>query len=186
MFRWLKREYRSSAPRHLDPLLPMDRLLSLMFVEARETRATAIVFGMPRELPRYAREHPEALREILEYDINKLVDQLTDSVGKSPVSYANSKLRGAAGWKNIPTWLRIDGELRPTNGPPLSMCPWFLTTLDDRLVTSKGTVDSTQPERFVEFDSDDAALRRLAEIEWWIDEDNTYRIEIVRWIELPK
>jgi hypothetical protein len=91
-----------------------------------------------------------------------------------------SRLRSVAGWRTVPTWIEIAGELHSLHGIPIKLYLAFLSLIQQRLVSLDASEDSPKPMRFIEYDSDNATHRCFAEVELLLNEDNTLRIAVLR------
>jgi hypothetical protein len=176
-----------SHPAHANPSSPLDRLISLWFSSAHAEHATAIVIGMPRDLPpSVGPEHADAFREYLTVDDRPIVAaEETDAQRALTMS---SRLKSTAKWLSVPVWMRIDGELQvmPMRNIPIGVHFALLCLLQDRLLSLDASEEHPKPMRFIEYDSDVASERCFAEVELWLDEDNTTRIEILKQLRLPR
>jgi hypothetical protein len=173
-----------SQPAHANPLSPLDRLISIWLSCAHSERATAIVIGMPRDLPSsVGAEHADAFREELTVDDGPMIAaEETDAQRALAMS---SNLKSAAKWRSVPVWMRIDGELNAMRSIPIEFHFALLSLIQERLLSLDASEEHPKPMRFIEYDSDVSSERFFAEVELWLDEDNTTRIEILRHLRLP-
>jgi len=175
-----------SHPAHANPLSPLDRLISLWFSCAHEECATAIIIGMPCDLPpSVAPEHAREFHEYLTVDDSPITAaEETDAQRALAMS---SNLKSAAKWLSVPVWLRIGGKLQvmPLRNVPIEFHFPLLSLIQQRLLSLDASEEHPKPTRLIEYDSDVASERAFAEVELWLDEDNTTRIEILRQLRLP-
>lgn len=171
MFRFLKPK-PPPPPAFRHPLSSIDRFLSLTLALAAQEQATAIIIGMPRELPPSIGQenHAEFLRD------------LTKSHPRHPIP---SDLKSSQGWRTVPLWLRIREELYPTHALTIAAHLTFLAIIQDRLVSIDDSERHPSSNRFIEYDSENPLERRFAQVDLWFDEDNTIRIEIARYLTCP-
>lgn len=157
-----------------------------MVLLRQQERATAIVIGMPRNLPpSVGAAHANAFREYLTIDNSPtLAAEETDAQRAKAIS---SILKSAAKWLSVPLWLRIDGELQvmPLRNVPIEFHFPLLALIQQRLLSLDASDEHPKPMRFIEYDSDVPSQRAFAEVELWLNEDNTTRIEILRHLLLP-
>ena len=173
MLRLFRRPFRSE-PVHAGAEAPLDRLISLWLALAYAEGATAIVIGI-------SGGRPGPLGG--EHEADAVLPPAADRMSRALA--ASSRLKSAAGWQFVPVWVRIGGELQPMMGPPPEALFPLLSLIQQRLLSLDASADDPKPMRFVEYDSDDPSERRFAEIELFLDADNTIRIEVLRHLRLP-
>jgi hypothetical protein len=181
MLRLLKRIDPARAT-HANAGSPLDRLISLWLVYAKEENATAIVIGMPREIPASVSGENEAeFRRLLAED-----GDLEARASNDEALMASSRLRSVAGWPSVPVWMERDGRLYPAGqGPPIEFHLALLSMIQERLVSLGASEDAPKPMRYIEYDSDDAAHRCFAEVELLWGKDNTLRIAVLGHVREP-
>ena len=82
--------------------------------------------------------------------------------------------------------MRINGVLYPSVSIPIEIHFAFLSLIQERLLSLDASEEDPKPMRFIEYDSPgDTSQRCFAEVEIWLDEDNTVRIEIVEFHRRP-
>ena len=173
--------FRRLSPPAPPALSPLDRTLSLWLAIAHVQRASAIVIGMPRDLPRdLEADATAAFREGPWSDPLRTPQGPSDARG---IPWKSSRLRSTVGWQTVPVWMKIDGRLHPHYGVPIGMHLHFLSVLQEHLVSLGTSEEDRKAVRYIEY-SEPApprgpAERRFAEVELWLDEDNTVRIEIL-------
>jgi hypothetical protein len=179
----LKRASRSRPSRSGHPS-PLDRLISLWLSHACSEGASAIVIGMPRDLPSsVGTDYADAFREELTHDDCPIVS--TEETEAHRALAMSSRLKSAAAWSTVPVWVRTDGRLYAVQGVPIEFHFALLSKMQDRLLSLDPSEENPRPMRFIEYDSDIASERAFAEVELWLDEDNTTRVEILRHLRLP-
>lgn len=170
---------RTARSGHANALSPLDRMISLWLALAKAESATAIVIGMPRQIPAsIGRQNEAAFRDQLtrEHDLPtpSSDDQSSRAIEES------SRLRSVAGWRSVPVWMEHAGQLYPMPGPPIELQLALLCRVQERLLSLGASEGAPKPMRYIEYDSDDSMHRCFAEVELLLLEDNTVRIEIVR------
>jgi hypothetical protein len=167
---------------------PLDRLLSMMLASAHHANATAMILGMPR-----GARLADWEKCVAEFEA-AIVPAMTAAMAAGPpfdqneatrASDASTSVKSAAGWQTIPVWLKIDGQLHPTPGPPMKMFLPLLALIENRLVSLNATADSPQPVRYIEHYSETAGERRFTEVELSLGDDNTFQIELLKCVKMP-
>ena len=150
---------------------PIDGLLTSYIALAWGTGANALIIGMPLGLSQEQKEEAQriALQHLAEIEVTTQI--IPDS----------TRLRSSSGWVSI--WLQIGNEYFPYGGFHVSQLISFLHILEGRLVSLDGSEAEPKPVRYIEYTvftrPEDPQVRRFAEIEQWLDENNTFRIEIL-------
>ena len=163
---------------------PLDRLLSLWLAFARAEGATAIVIGMPRDLPAcVGAEDEAAFRRHLAAEQPASVPNANSAADRA--DRASTRLKSPLGWQTVPVWVRIKGDLYFLSGLPIRAHLAFLSLVEKRLVSLNASEEHPKPIRHIEYDSDDPLQRWFAEVDLLLDGDNTIRIEIVKHLSLP-
>jgi hypothetical protein len=183
MLRLFKRNAPTRANR-ANSGMPLDRMISSWLAYTKAENATAIVIGMPHQIPASVGEHGEVkfkrhLAEVRDLPVPIPDDEPTQAL------MASSRLKSVAGWRSVPIWIEHAGQLYPMHGPPIELHLALLSMIQERLVSLNASMDTPKPMRYVEYDSDDPTHRCFAEVELLLGEDNTVRIEVVRHLREP-
>jgi hypothetical protein len=181
----LKRR-REVPSNYMDALSPLSGLISSWLACARAQNATAIVIGMPRQVPASVgdKDCVEFRQQLMSGpplpDADAVNGKATHALMES------SRLKSVVGWRSVPVWMEHAGQLYPTPGPPIDLHLALLSSIQERLVSLNASEDSPKPMRHIEYDSIDPAYRCFAEVELNLLEDNTVRIEIVQYLRMPR
>lgn len=158
---------------------PIDGLLTSYIALAWATGANALILGMPLGLSQEQKEEAQriALQEIAEIEATtqNFIEATTQTIP------ASTRLRSSSGWVSI--WLQVGNDYFLKGGCHVSQLISFLHILQDRLVSLDASAAEPKPVRYIEYTvftrPEDPQVRRFAEIELWMDENNTFRIEIL-------
>jgi hypothetical protein len=183
MLRLLKRTTPTPTG-HANALSPLDRMISLWLAYAKVENGTAIVIGMPRQLPASVGEQNEAeFRAQLTSECDLPIPTANDEASRALKE--SSRLRSAAGWRSVPIWMEHAGQLYPMQGPPIELHLALLSLIQERLLSLNASEDAPKPMRYIEYDSDDPTHRCFAEVDLLLLDDNTVRVEILRHLREP-
>jgi hypothetical protein len=159
-------------------LSPLHQALSTCLDLARELGATALVVGMPRGLPEELQA--EARHGLCEDPLPmRLLDEDQMDSPRHRAAAASTRLRSSVGRQSTPLCFRIGDTYVPAWGFPVEMLIGFLWSVQERLVSLNASEEAPKPARHIEYTSvAPTDGRHFAEVELWLDEDNTVRIEI--------
>lgn len=167
---------------------PVRKLVVMYLQGAIDSGADMICLGVPQEDPQPVpagrswelRDDPR-LREAMEKERPGYIaayEREMDLMERS------GHLRHRNGHDGMVVRQRIDGVFYDLMDMPLIVYPDFLRELRDQLVALDGSEEHPQPTRYIELFSEGPG-RRFAEVETFIEPDNTIRIHILGVCEKP-